>query len=231
MKLLFSWLLAAIPALGGTIDVTNESAAYIRPDSEVRIDFTVSNYAVNNPEAPAYPTHLELSLIGAVPGAPPAALPGSTREYYPGFLFDARLESRDASASVEFDNPLLLEPGTFWAPSGDAVQIALLGGAIDLPPALARVIFGPCGTARFVLRNRGDEFVLGAGGDYRVRNSVLIPDVRGEGPRAVSGIVRTVTVANPEPGTTVLLVAGGALMVMLRAWRRARGYRRARSRA
>jgi hypothetical protein len=214
-------VLSVVSACAGTINVTAEPSATLPQGAQLEIDFSVWNYAANNPGAPPYPTHLGLLIIGAAPGLAAVTLPDSTSQYYPGFLFEAWLESPDGDAWAPFPDPLLLAPGVFT--QGDGVQrdVAVLASSLDLSLALSEAIFGQDFSGRIVVRNRGGNFDVGLGPGYTVRNAVLEPDVWGLGPRTVAGLTRQVTITNPEP-STALLALGAALLVGFRGMRRRR---------
>ncbi|MGD0015283.1 MAG: hypothetical protein ABSD56_12815 [Bryobacteraceae bacterium] len=214
-------VLSVVSACAGMINVTGKPSATLAPGHELQIDFSVWNYGANNPGAPPYPTHLGLLIIGAAPGLAAVTLPDSTSQYYPGFLFEAGLESPDGDAWAPFPDPLLLAPGVFT--QGDGVQrdVAVLASSLDLSLALSEAIFGQDLSGRIVLRNHGGAFNIGLGTGYTIRNSVLEPDVWGLGPSTVAGLTRQVTISNPEP-STALLVLGAALLAGLRGMRRRR---------
>lgn len=221
-------LLSALPAVAGPIDIAGLDHATLAHDASLLVEFSVWNYAVNNPGAPP-PTHVGLTVLGLSPDTAPSTLPDSTSEYYPGYLFEARLES-DGSAGAAFDDLLLLVPGLFSA-GGAPLDVGVLSGSIDLTAETAEQVFGETLGARFVLHNLGDSFVLGLGNGYTIRQSIWEPDVQGLGPRTVAGLTGGVAIGAPEPSGWMLLLGGTALMAVTRlGLRRVRASKRVHSR-
>ena len=214
-------VLSVLSACAGTINVTAEPSATLAPGHELQIDFSVWNYGANNPGAPPYPTHLGLLIIGAAPGLAAVTLPDSTSQYYPGFLFEAWLESLDGEVRAPFPAPLLLAPGVFTQGGGAELDVAVLASSLDLSLALSEAIFGQDLSGRIVVRNLGGGLDVGLGPGYTIRNAVLEPDVWGLGPSTVAGLTRQVTISNPEP-STALLVLGAALLAGVWGVRRRR---------
>ena len=209
-------VLAVLPAAAGSIDVSAETYARVRHGAELRIDFSIWNYAANNPGSSPYPTHLGLWIAGQPQD-------GSG-------LFGARLESLDGSESILFEDPLQLSSGEFHRDGAEPLPIAVLSGSFDLILPLSERIFGDARAARFILRNLGDEWMVGLGPGYTVRTSVFEPGIRGAGARAVGGITTGVVVENPEPATWMLAAAGALLVLMPRLARRVLAGTRGRSR-
>jgi hypothetical protein len=223
-------LISVLPLAAGTIDVTDLTYVNFHHDATLVVDFTVWNYAAHNPSSP-YPTSLGLNVVGAMPGLAPEAVPGSSASYFPGYLFEAYLESEDGSISVPLDNGLadllgepdgmlVLIPGVVRPGGGSAQSAGILAGNIQMTYAVAQTVFGSDYAARIVLRNLGDDFLVGIGPGYSVRNAITEPGVRGRGSSQVSGITTSATLMNPEPGTWAMAAGAGLLLLFARARRR-----------
>ncbi|HEX8985238.1 MAG TPA: hypothetical protein VF767_07400 [Bryobacteraceae bacterium] len=217
-------VVSVLPLAAGRIDVSNESLARVHQGAAIIADFAVWNYGMSNPGSSPYPAGINFSLLTQQPAIEAAALPESSGSYYRNYLFGAQLESLDGSVSAPLTSPvaellglrpgtLVLAPGVFSNGSSAESGVGVLSGWAYLSPQTAAALFGESLAARIVLRNLGPEVWIGAGQGYTVRNSVSEPGLTGEGPRSVGGLTRTVTVANPEPGTWMLAV--GALAALL----------------
>lgn len=225
-------LISVLPLTGTVIDVTNATFARVHPGADLNVEFAVWNYGWHNPSDP-YPTSLSLDIIGVAPGIAPATVPGTSAQYYPGYVFQGYLESLDRSISVPLDDPLgelaglpegmlVVAPGEYQTGSGEALAVGVLHASVYLSPEMSQTLFGPNSAGRFVLQNLGPAYVVGIGEGYAVRNAISEPDVAGSGPWRVSGITGTVTVSNPEPGTWAMAAGAAALLL---AWRRRSGRR------
>ncbi len=200
-------LLAALPLSAGRIDVSDLTQVTLRTGQKLEIEFSVTTP----------PAQIGFQAFGvALPDIAPAAIPGSTAEYYPGFLFAAVLESLDGAVSVPLFDPAayrqglpqgfaVMTPGIVTA-SGSERAAAVVGATAWAPP---RELFGPGLGARIWLRNLGPDVVLGAGDGYSMRSSVTVTGVQAiDGSAASSGRVTAVAIANPEPATMILVFAG-----------------------
>jgi hypothetical protein len=235
-------VVTAMPVAAGRIDVSNESLARVHQGACIIVDFSVWNYAASNPGFSRFPTGINFSFLTQQPAAEAAAIPDSSGSYYRNYLFGAQLESLDGSVAVPLTDPvsqwlslspgtLALAPGVFSSGSSAEIGVGVLSGWAYFSPQIAAALFGDSLEARIVLRNFGPEVWIGAGQGYTVRNSVSEPGLTGDGPRSVGGLTRTVTVANPEPGTWML--AACAFAVLLFSYLKssaARVYKHGRSR-
>jgi hypothetical protein len=221
--LLFALSQIALPLAARTFDLTDAESARLRTGATVSIDFGVWTYAQNNPGASPYPTSLELMILAPALTSDAAAIPDSTLQYFPGWLFEARLESLDGSAPVPFhdaaaarlglpDGLLLVTPGTH-----QGREVALISASLAMSPAAAEALFGQNlgnynDAARIWLSNLGEPLDIGLGPGYTVRQSVSVPNLAGAGDTRAAGLTGRVLLHNPEPSTWLLAAAGAALI-------------------
>jgi len=212
--------MAAAPLAAGRIDVSDYAFAEVHQGATIIADFGISNYGVNNPGYSAYPTGFCLRLITQEPGEEAEAIPGSTAEYFDDYAFRGWVESLDGEVSAPLYDPraasLGFEEGTLLLTPGilnGTRAVGVVAGSASLTSQISEELFGPQFSARIFLKNLGPSVTLGMGGENVVRNAVLVTGVAGAGPRRVAGVVRTVTVANPEPATWALAAGAAALLL------------------
>jgi len=219
-------------AAADTIDITGEIFHTIQSGKTVTVDFGIWNYGANNPNVSPYPTSIGFLLMGAVPQQQAGQmLPGSTQTYFPGYVFEAYLESLDGSISAPLLDAnasrlglqtgyLVATLGTFSAGGGAPLDVAVLSGSVSIPLAFSEALFGANlnnynNAARIRLINVGGAFTLGIGDPYTIGQSISEPDIRGLGAVSTAGIPGPVVVHNPEPATLALL----ALPLAVLWWR------------
>lgn len=226
LLLLLGTAVVRLPA--GTIDVTEHESVNVRPGARLFIDFGVWSYGANNPGESGYPTALQLMVIAEQPGVAPSTVPGSSAQYYEGWLFHAMLESLDGSVSVPFYDPnaallglpegaVLATRGTWSAGGGPPRDVAVLNAFLSMPLAVSEALFGTNlgnydDAARIRLQNLGAALEVTLGPGYTVRNAISEPGVSGVGNAQTAGLTGRVMYANPEPATWLLLGAGLALI-------------------
>ncbi|MGE5489458.1 MAG: PEP-CTERM sorting domain-containing protein [bacterium] len=222
-------LLCAIPVFGGRIDVSEVSQITLRTGQTLEVVFSVGSL----------PSEIGFQALGpAMQSSGIQPLPGSTASYYGEFRFAVGMGALNGGAEV-----LLFDPAAFrlGLDAGEAVLLAgtasLSGSERDVavvsalafaPPA---DIFGEDLTARAWLRNLGPDVVLGLGPGYTMRSAVSIPGVLGADGTQTAGVVRSVSIydpdpatrvtANPEPATLALIPAALVLLFALRRRNRA----------
>jgi hypothetical protein len=221
MKLHLVMLLAmvAVPALRATaiLDVTGQTNAQMQTGDILAFEIfggsfvrTAANFGFSR-----YPT--EISFVFLTATAPVA---GS---------FSGALESADGAASVALGVPLTFGAGAFSG-AGYAGAVSTLHGYLHLSALLSQELFSG-GSAVLTLRNDGPEITVGLD-PYTLRQSLYI-SLYG-GPLTVGGIVSSVSLesaptllgldavdgqvslesvsAAPEPDSSALFLAGGALL-------------------
>jgi hypothetical protein len=220
-------LLAQLPVTAGSVDITNESFALFGHGDSLTIEAGVWNYGMHNPGISPYPTGIGFSLVATNPGVPAAALPESTAQYYPGYLFDGSIRSLDGSVTAPLEDPvaellglgpgkLVLVPGDFYAGGASDQPVGVISGSANLTLENAQALFGSSFMAEIVLRNLGPDVLLGLGDGYTIRNSVTVPGVTGMGDASVGGIPGSAFIETPELGTGVLAAIGAAALILFR---------------
>ncbi len=226
-------LLATLRLGASSIDATNLPGVSFDARSELSIDFGVRSYGANNPGFPPYPTTVGLLIAGAEPSVSDlATIPGTSIQYFSGYVFQGWLEASDGSASIPLYDPdavllglpagdLLLTPGTVTA-RGNTFDVAVLNASVSMSLEDSEALFGSNiasynDAASFELSDLGQSFSIGLGPGYTVRNSIWEPDVQGLGPVQTCGITGEVMTANPEPSTILTLVFGLALLWIVRS--------------
>jgi hypothetical protein len=227
-------LVASMPLLAGRIDVTGDSSAWVHTGANIEIQFGIWNYGLNNPGYSPYPTQIGVQVTGFQPPSPAATIPGTTLQYFEGFLFQGWLESLDGSTAVPFydanaallglpEGSILVTPGTFAAGGSTPLDIAVMSAFATLSEGVSEALFGAnagsySSGALIRLRNLGEGFTIGIGPGYTVQTAVRVPGITGSGPAQTSGITGEVAIANPEPSTWLTLA--GALAALAFRMRR-----------
>jgi hypothetical protein len=213
---------ALIPLTALSADITDKNLAPVPQRAEMLATVGVSAYGRENPSYPPYPTQLRVSIIGlGMSDRKIMPIPGTTMEYYPGFLFEGRLESLDGSISVRFrdnfaarlklpDGSLIVKRVTTTLDTGEQIDTAAIDAVVNLPLALSEALFGPNvrrynDGATLRLRNLGTEFVIGFGNGHAIQNAVVVHSLEGSGPVETGGTTGQVSITSPEPcvvGTT-----------------------------
>ncbi|MCU1261719.1 MAG: hypothetical protein JWO80_4604 [Bryobacterales bacterium] len=215
----------ASPATADTIDLSSRGSFIFSHGQEMIVRFSVWNYGFNNPGASPYPTSIGLELVGITPlDQPVSTMPGSSSQYFPGYVLQGTLESLDGTASAPLlglgGGPLVVTPSTLYG-SGGSSSVAAIDANAALTLNLSQQIFGPDITspqssALIVLQNLGSDLVIGMGGGMSLRNAITEPSVTGLGNVQTSGITHGVTLLNvPEPRTTLTLVLALSCGVLL----------------
>ncbi len=229
--LLLLLLAMSMPVLAGRIDVTGDSSAWVHSGATIEIQFGIWNYGLNNPGYSPYPTQIGVQVTGFRPGSPAATIPGTTLQYFEGFLFQGWLESLDGGIVAPFYDPnaallglpegsLLVTPGTFTSGGSSPIDVAVLAAFLTLPESTSEALFGANAgnynnAARIRLRNAGAGFTIGIGPGYTVQGAVREPGIAGLGPAQTSGITGQVVIANPEPSTWLTLAGALAIFAIL----------------
>lgn len=206
---------ALVPLTAAPIDLTGRSLVTIRNGSELIVELGVSSYGKNNPTGSPYPTEIRLTLISPdITDRSAAVAPGTNIEYFPGFLFEGRLESQGGSLSVPLVDPAsLLGPREGYLPvrratvmlgSGEQIQVAVLDAVILLSRDTSEALFGAniwsyAAAARVRLRNLGADFTVGIDKSRGVRTAIVVHSIRGSGPVETGGIVGRVTLESLAP--------------------------------
>lgn len=226
----FTALFALLPALtAGVIDVTDQQLVTLSHGSELAIHFGVWNYGRNNPTFSPYPSSLGLNIVGLRPALSAlTTMPGTTVRYADALLFTGALESLDGSFSVPLTNSyaalggvssrkITVQEGSISFGEDSPLAALILTAEASFSLETSHRLFGPnIGNyddgAVLRLRNLGADFTIGMGSSYTVRNSIMVPSVRGAGNTETAGIIGRVSATDvPEPSTWLLL-AGGLML-------------------
>ena len=229
------WLRLSLPSLWVALSVGatpcavgGRSSVTVPQGADLLVDFSVWTYGYHNPGYSAYPTEIGIQIV-APPLPARAGLRASTLQYAPQYLFQGWLESLDGLVSTPLvdysarrlglpDGSALVVPGTLFRADGTATDIAVLNALALVSQFESQAVFGDHvgdrgESARIRLRNLGDDFEIGMGEGYTVRQSVSLPGVAGDGPTRTSGYVSEVYVEIPEPSSALLVL--GAILIFL----------------
>jgi hypothetical protein len=203
---------ALVPLTAAPIEITERSLVTIRNGAELTAEIGIWSYGRNNPTGSPYPTEIHLTLISPdITDRFTAVLPGTNVEYFPGFLFEGRLESQGGALSVPLVDPayhlglrdgyLPVKRATVMLGSGEQIQVAVLDAVILLPPETSEALFGAnvrsyAAAARVRLRNLGADFTVGIDKSRDVRSAIVVHSIRGSGTVETGGIVGRVTLEN-----------------------------------
>ena len=210
---------ASIPLMANRVDVTNNTSVWVHTGAYLEFQFGIWNYGKDNPGYSPYPEQIGLQVAGLdVSKYLDPAL-----GYYPELAVEGWIYSLDGTVDIPLGT-LFVTPGTFETGSGDSIGVGVVSTTLYLTDAQSQRLFGNnignySSAATVRLRNVGEGFTLGVSPDYTVHNWISEPGVSGDGPVQTGGITGKVTLANPEPGTFLLL--GGALIllgVVFRRW-------------
>jgi hypothetical protein len=214
MKVVLLTLGLALGRLHATsLDVSGSTSAVLHSGDSLSFDLFTSNYAANALSfgLPADPSALVFTLITAPLDTAP--------------MLGAFLESPDGAFSLEFGGPLVFSSGYFSSASYDG-PVSALTGYFSFSAADSLNLFHSGGAGlRFV--NQGADLELGL--PPLSLCSGLFATLSGDGLSVgapVSGVtLQSATLATgirlsstssvPEPGSTVLLLGGGVLLVAL----------------
>jgi hypothetical protein len=190
--LVFFVLLGGLAA--GTIDVSNDDWVTVETGD------LLSFHAGARVSGPGY---LYFAAGGLTPAeAAPAARPGSTEPYFPGFRFAVTVESFEPLRTLEAgDRPLV---AGFRSSHGYSGSI----GAVSVLQWLSE----PGGWSVVRLRNLGEPFTFGYPG-YKLKHAFDLALPGGPfAPGAAGGQRRVEWAHVPEPGTALLFIIGLALL-------------------
>jgi len=224
---------AAVPAVAGTFNVTNQNYVTVSTGQTVIVSFSIWNYGVIanefDPGSSPYPTELSFEAMGLTPAGATAPVPNASSVYYPGLLFQVELQSLNGLMSLPLTsvdsgpNQLNLPPGTFVVEPGAFTGAGWRGSTGELTGwldfsslAQSQALFGNncctpgAASANLIITNLGPSFTLGIP-DYNLGFSQTLDSVSGP---VVQVGVRPVEVAwdpAPEPPAWALIL--GALAV------------------
>jgi len=210
---LFTSALIPLAAVSG--DITDKDLAPVQRNAEAVATVGVSACGLGNPGYPPYPTQMRVSIIGlGMSDRATVLIPGTTVEYYPGFLFEGRLESLDGSISVRFqddlaarlklpEGSLLVKRMTTTLDTGEQIDTAAIDAVVSLPQAVSEALFGPNvlsynagATIRF--RTLRAEFIIRLGKGHTMRSAVVVYSLEGLGPVKAGGTTGQVSIAGSE---------------------------------
>jgi hypothetical protein len=217
-------ILSALPLVAGTINVSPQVSALLGTGDELSITVPSWNFSTDaaNYNLPAYPTEVQFTLVSPLENSPAQ--------------FEATLESGDDSVSVSFGAPLSFVTGMFQG-SRYSGAVSVLEGSVHLSETLSQQLFGSS-AAVLVLLNTGPAVTVGLP-PYTLQQDVNVS--LGEGGLSVGappGVVTLTEPSNPsgalgslsglmlgedtqldsdapEPGSNLLLLGGGALLLAL----------------
>jgi hypothetical protein len=201
--------------------------------AELTIEFAMPGF---NPVLPGalFPTTIGLELAGPVPdGSKTAPIPGSSKIYYTGFLFEGSLRSLDGSVSLPlFDADawrLGLASGSLIASDSldaNGNRTAIVSAEVAVSLNASEAIFGPMGQAAFVIQNDGGDFTIGLGPGFSLSNAILAPLTASNGDVQSAGYLQNVSMSSaagapaeqsvPEPAAFEVAILGGLALLWMR---------------
>ena len=204
-------ILSVLPLAAGTIDVSTHTSAWL--DTGDRLSFTVPswNFGINaaNLGLPQYPTSVGFVFVSAAEDSLAQ--------------FEAILESGDGSVSVSFGVPLSFIPAMFQGARYSGA-VSALQGSLHLSETLSRQLFGTS-PAVLILLNTGPALTVGLPPYYTLKQDLNVS--LGGGGLSVGaplGRVAQLEASDPsdvpEPGSGLLLLGAGAVLLALSRLRR-----------
>lgn len=207
---------ALIPLQASTLDVSASQTVVLHGGESLTFELLTGSYAMHAQEygLPAYPASFQFALVSA-----PLNASGE---------FAATLTSSDASKSVALDAPLRFSPG-YFSGAGYQGAVSTLQGQIQLASQLSQELFGG-GSVQLHLLNLGGDLTLGlsplplaqdlysslsSGGLSVGATTAAVTQKTLNAPLTLGALqVQPFALAQvPEPGTTILLLGAGALLM------------------